>query len=212
VPPAEHVALEARDVACVRGRRVLFEHLSFALRPGECLELRGPNGSGKTSLLRMLCGLLPPSNGAIFWRGDPIATLREAYHPFVRYVGHASALKDELTTMENLRVLCALNGFELSCDEAQAVLHRMTLSHEAHLPARYLSAGQRRRLALARLIATPAPLWLLDEVFTSLDESAAHVTASVLDDHLACGGLAIVATHQDLRLAARWSQRIELVA
>jgi heme exporter protein A len=160
----------------------------------------------------MLCGLLPPASGAIFWRGDPLTALREAYHPFVRYVGHGYGMKDELTTMENLRVSCALSGDELSHDEAREVLERLTLSREAHLQARYLSTGQRRRLALARLLGSPAQLWLLDEVFSGLDDAATRLTASIVDDHLARGGLAVIATHHDLRLAACSSRRIELAA
>src|SRR5438552_799473 len=104
--------LEARRVECVRGQRRLFRHLSFSVRPGDCFELRGPNGSGKTSLLRMLCGLLPPTSGAIFWHGEPIGVRRESYLSSVSYLGHCSAVKDDLTALENLRMSSALSGCE----------------------------------------------------------------------------------------------------
>jgi heme exporter protein A len=204
--------MEVRDLECVRGTRRLFAHLSFSIRAGDCLELRGANGSGKTSLLRLLCGLLPPTSGTILWRGESIAALGEDFHPFVTYIGHAPGVKDELTAMENLRVSSALNGFLLSPGEARAALDRVGLSDEARLPARLLSAGQRRRLALARLVAGRARLWLLDEVLTSLDEAAASLVVSTIDAHVAAGGMAVVATHQDLQAGARRARRIELAA
>lgn len=204
--------LEARSLECVRGRRRLFGNLSFSIRPGDCLELRGPNGSGKTSLLRMLCALLPPTSGSILWQGEPITALRETYFAAVTYVGHRRAVKDELTTIENLRVSSALSGLELSREEARHVLGRMGLDGQENLHARHLSEGQRRRLALARLVACRSALWLLDEVVTSLDEAAASSITSLIDGHLSRGGMAVIATHQDLNLAARSSRRIELAA
>ena len=203
--------LEARGLECVRGRRRLFAHLSFSLRPGDGFELRGPNGSGKTSLLRMLCGLLPPTSGAILWDGAPISALGERYRASVTYIGHRRAVKDELTTVENLRVSTALSGFELSREEARGILERIGLGRQEHLQARYLSEGQQRRLALARLLACGTSLWLLDEVLTSLDDEAADAIASLVEGHLARGGMAVIATHQKLTLGARLS-RIELAA
>jgi heme exporter protein A len=191
---------------------LLFDGLSFVLRPGDCLELRGPNGSGKTSLLRILCGLLPPASGTILWQGESIEALREAYHPFVAYVGHRRALKDELTTMENLRTSCALRGVGISPDEARGVLARMDLDRQRDLQARFLSAGQQRRLSVARLIASRARLWLLDEILTSLDAPAVRAIAGLIDEHVGGGGIAVVATHRDLHPASRRSQRIDLAA
>ena len=204
--------LEARDLECVRGQRLLFRDLSFSIRPGECLELRGTNGSGKTSLLRMLSGMVAPTSGAILWHGTPIAAVREEYLASLAYVGHRSAVKDELTATENLRLSCALSGCGLSEEVARDVLHRMALNEQAHLHTRQLSDGQRRRLALARLLACPRSMWLLDEVLTSLDEVAARSMTLLVDEHLSSGGMAVIATHQDLRLAARMSRRIELAA
>jgi heme exporter protein A len=204
--------LEACSLECVRGHRRLFSDLSFSMRPGDCFELRGPNGSGKTSLLRMLCGLLPPTSGAILWYGEPIRARREAYLSSVTYVGHRSAVKDELTTLENLRMSSALSGWALSRNEARDVLGRMSLVDQADLYARHLSEGQHRRLALARLMTSRSELWLLDEILTSLDGAATSAITASIDEHVSRGGMAVVATHQDMKLAARTSQRIELAA
>jgi heme exporter protein A len=204
--------LEARSLECVRGRRQLFTDLSFLLRAGDCLELRGANGSGKTSLLRILCGLLPPTSGSVLWNGEPIKSLREAYHQFVTYVGHRPAVKDELTALENLRVSSALSGFVLSREQARDVLARMSLADVEDVYARCLSEGQRRRLALARLMVGRTSLWVLDEVLTSLDEVAARSVTKLIDDHVASGGAAVIATHRELKLQIVSPQRIELAA
>jgi heme exporter protein A len=204
--------LEACSLECVRRHRRLFSNLSFSMSPGDCLELKGPNGSGKTSLLRMLCGLLPPSSGAILWHGKPISALREAYLSSVAYVGHRCAVKDELTTLENLRMSSALGGWELSLDEAHDVLSRMSLAEQEHVHARHLSEGQQRRVALCRLVVSRSELWLLDEVMTSLDAASASAITTLIDEHVSRGGMTVIATHQDLKLAVRTSRRIELAA
>lgn len=204
--------LEARCLECVRGHRRLFRDVSFSLRPGDCFELRGANGSGKTSLLRMLCGLLPPASGAILWNGEPINTNRQQYLWSVTYIGHRCAVKDELTTLENLLVSSALSGLELSSREAQHALQCLRLEEQEHLRARHLSEGQRRRLALARLVNCRRAVWLLDEVMTSLDALAARSIAALIDAHLSRGGMAVIATHQELKLNSRLSQRIDLAA
>lgn len=204
--------LEARGLECVRGQRRLFRHLSFAIRPGDCFELRGANGSGKTSLLRMLCGLLPPESGEVLWRGEPINMQRQAYLSSVTYIGHRCAVKDELTTLENLLVSSALAGFELGVTEAHRALECLQLEDQKHLPARHLSEGQRRRLALARLVNCRRALWLLDEVMTSLDMLSARSIAALIDDHLSRRGMVVIATHQELKLGSRLSHRIDLAA
>ena len=160
----------------------------------------------------MLCGLLPPTSGSILWQGEPISALREAYLSSVTYVGHRCAVKDELTTLENLRVSSALHGCELTPDEARDVLARMSLAAQETLHARHLSEGQHRRLALARLMTSRSALWLLDEVLTSLDEAAVSAITMLIDEHVSRGGMTLIATHQDLKLAARMTQRIELAA
>jgi heme exporter protein A len=190
----------------------LFKDLSFSISAGDCFELRGPNGSGKTSLLRILCGLLPPTSGSILWQGKPIGTFRDAYHASVIYVGHRPAVKDELTALENLRFSCAMSGFALSCREAHDVLDQMSLVDQENLLARHLSEGQQRRLDLARLLVCQGALWLLDEALTSLDEVAACSVMTLINEHVSNGGMAIIATHRDLTLTANSSRRIELAA
>jgi len=204
--------LETSHLECVRGNRTIFRDVSFAVRPGDCFRLTGPNGSGKTSLLRMLCGLLPPTRGAIRWHGTPIQTLGEAYLSAIAYIGHRPGIKDELNALENLRVSCGLNGTGISLQDAVSALQRMGLGGRMHLPARFLSEGERRRSAIARLMVCPRSLWLLDEVLTSLDQRAVEAVHLLLEEHLANGGMAIVATHQELKLSAGQSRRIELAA
>jgi heme exporter protein A len=206
------MTLEGRRLTCVRGHRELFADLTFTLCEGESVELRGANGSGKTSLLRMLCGLLPPSRGVIFWNGVPVDEQREAYLASLAYVGHRPAVKDDLTTLENLRVSAALGGTELTLAEACDALRQLGLGGCADVAARCLSEGQRRRLALARLVASPRPLWLLDEVFTSLDEPTTKLAAAMIDAHVAQGGIAVVATHHTTAIGRPAPRRIELAA
>jgi heme exporter protein A len=204
--------LEARGLSCVRGRRRLFSDLSFSLQPGECCELRGANGSGKSSLLRILCGLLPPTSGDVLWGGEPIVTCRASYLSSLTYLGHRAAVKDEMTTLENLRLSSAMSGFALTREEASEALRRVGLDGHEQLQARHLSEGQHRRLALARLVTGHTALWLLDEVASALDEAAARSVVSLIDGHVSAGGMAIIATHHDLPLRARRPRRIELAA
>lgn len=202
--------LEVSKLGCVRGDRRLFSGLDLSLPAGTFLQLTGPNGSGKTSLLRILCGLLAPAEGKIKWQGENIRSLGEDYFTTVTYLGHRHGVKDELSGIENLRISNALNGVDVSIDRARDVLKRMGLAGRESLPARLLSEGQRRRVALARLLTCNTKLWLLDEVMTSLDKGAVALIRSLIEEHLAGGGIAIVATHQDLELATGLSQRLEL--
>jgi len=202
--------LEVNKLGCVRGDRRLFSGLDLSLAAGTYLQVTGPNGSGKTSLLRILCGLLTPAEGEIKWQGENIRSLAEDYFTAVTYLGHRHGVKDEFSAIENLRISNALNGIEVSKERARDVLARMGLAGRESLPARLLSEGQRRRVALARLLVCNTKLWLLDEVMTSLDKGAVALIRSLIEEHLAGGGIAIVATHQDLEVATGSSQRLEL--
>ena len=202
--------LEVNKLGCVRGDRRLFSGLDLAVSPGTFVQLTGPNGSGKTSLLRILCGLLAPAEGQVNWNGANIRALGEEYFTAVTYMGHRHGVKDELSAAENLRISNALNGIEVSKERARTVLERMGLAGRELLPARLLSEGQRRRVALARLLVCNTKLWLLDEVMTSLDKGAVALVRSLIENHLAGGGIAIVATHQELELSAPLTTRLEL--
>jgi heme exporter protein A len=202
--------LEAINLSCVRGTRRLFTELNFSINPGELIELRGANGSGKTSLLRILSGLASPAEGEVRWQGKNIRSLGEEYSGAVAYLAHQNGVKDELSALENLRIACGVAGNCLSKHDAQATLAQVGLSRQQNLPARSLSAGQRRRVALARLLTSKATLWILDEVLTSLDDTAIKLSRQFIGGHLNKGGMAIIATHQELDLSADRVQRIEL--
>ena len=203
--------LEVVNLTCVRGTRRLFKDLNFSAESGELVELHGPNGSGKTSLLRILCGLATPAGGEVRWNGTSIRSLGEEYFGSVAYLAHQNAVKDELTAIENLRISSAVCGNALDKKEAQETLKRVGLTQQQNLPARALSAGQRRRLAMTRLLTSTARLWILDEVLTSLDDTAMGLSREFIGDHLKKDGIAIVATHQDLNLAAPRFQRLQLL-
>lgn len=202
--------LEAFNLGCVRGSRRLFSGLNFAVNPGELVEIRGPNGSGKSSLLRIVCGLAAPAEGELRWKGKKTSALREEYFAELAYLGHLSSVKDELTAAENLRIASGVCGHPLSGAEARELLTQIGLENQCDLPARSLSAGQRRRLAMAQFLASKARLWVLDEILTSLDDAGVNLSRQLLAEHLARGGMAMVATHQDLNIATSVVKRIEL--
>jgi len=190
--------LSGQNLRCVRGGREVFAGLDFEANAGELLAVTGPNGSGKTSLLRLIAGLLMPTEGAIALAGgEAELTLAEQAH----YLGHRDALKPALSVMENLAFWRDFLGGEVS--DAGKSLEAVGLDHAAHLPAAYLSAGQRRRLSLARLLAVRRPLWLLDEPTAALDAAGQELFAGLMRDHLARGGLIVAATHGPLGLEAR---------
>ena len=202
--------LEAVSLVCVRGDRRLFSGLNFAIQPSEYIELRGPNGSGKTSLLRIICGLAMPVEGEIRWRGKNIRRLGEEYFGDIAYIAHQNGVKDELSPTENLLVCNGVAGKALGKDQAHLVLTQVGLEKQRDLATRLLSAGQRRRLALARLLASQATVWILDEILSSLDDAGMNLARDLIGAHLTNGGMAIIATHQELKLATGPITRIDL--
>jgi len=202
--------LTATDLACVRGDRRLFAGLGFTLESGGRLHVTGENGSGKTSLLRMLCGLSPPEAGEIRWQGETIAHLGDEYRKAVLYLGHHNALKEELTALENLRTAAALAGVAVEAAQGAELLGRVGLAGREELPVRFLSQGQKRRVALARLLWSPAPLWVLDEPFVALDSAAVTWLAEVIATHLAAGGMAVLTSHQEVAIGGGVAQTLRL--
>ena len=201
--------LEASNLDCRRGRRTLFRDLSFSLRRGELLRIAGANGSGKTSLLKILCGLLTPDAGEVRWRGEPIRQLREDFSRNLAYLGHAPAVKDDLTAAENLAFASKLAGAAAVPEFVQAALARYGIP--ADVPVRKLSQGQRRRAALARLpLSESVPLWLLDEPFAALDAHAARLTEALIAGHVARGHAVVFTTHQEADIGAAVLRVIEL--
>jgi heme exporter protein A len=205
--------LSLRALACERGERCLFSAINCELAAHTLLEVRGANGSGKTSLLRMLCGLLNPAAGSIQWQGTEIHALGEHYRAQLAYLGHASGVKDELTAVENLRFSASLASIPADTASAAAALAWLGLEGHANQLCKTLSQGQRRRVALARLrLSAARPLWILDEPFTALDARAVQLTQSLIESHLEQGGIVVLTTHQDVALKAPSVQRIELAA
>jgi heme exporter protein A len=192
--------LIGEGLACRRGERLVFAGLDCRLPAGGALVLTGSNGSGKSSLLRLLATLLAPEAGRLCWGGAPIGDDAAGYRALIHYVGHLDAMKPALTPREMLHFWSALRGAPAAPTDASLI--RFGLSAIADWPGRLLSAGQRRRLALARLVATPAPIWLLDEPSAALDSDGEAVLAATIAEHRGIGGRVAIATHQPLALAA----------
>ena len=193
--------LEVSKLACSRGDHRLFSGLSFTLNPGQIMQVQGSNGSGKTSLLRTLCGFMMPDEGAISWQGENIRSLDEDYCAEMLYLGHLNAIKDELSAVENLRISAGLSGFDLGEKEAIAALRRMGLKGKERLPTKVLSQGQRRRVAVSRMLVNDAKLWILDEPLAALDVGAVALIQDLIAKHLAQQGMVIFTTHQPLQVA-----------
>jgi len=204
--------LEILDLACTRGDRPLFTGLRERVASGELLHVAGSNGSGKTTLLRTLCGLSRPAAGEIRWRGASVRLLGDQYRAELAYVGHKDGVQGELTAAENLEALSC--GTAPSAAERRrridAALERLGLAAYAPYPAKLLSQGQRRRLALARLLVQPKPLWLLDEPFTALDAASCRLVAALVSEHLAGGGIAVLSSHQAFDISAAEVKRVDL--
>jgi heme exporter protein A len=193
--------LTAHHLSCVRGERPLFAGLDFAVGAGEWLHVRGGNGTGKTSLLRLLAGLAQPAEGEVRWRGEPIVRVSEDYRGQMQYLGHHAAVKEELTGAENLGLAAQLDGAPVSEADVLSALRRFGLKGREHLAVRFLSAGQKRRVLLARLVTRRAKLWILDEPFTALDSKAVDMLGTLVSEHLAQGGMAVVTSHQAVPIA-----------
>jgi heme exporter protein A len=193
--------LTATQLACSRGERRLFGDLSFSVEPGGWLHVTGENGAGKTTLLRTLVGLSPADSGEIRWDGIPVRDHRDEFHKLLIYLGHQAALKDELSPLENLQLALALEGQPIKEAEALAALDTMGLRGREDLPARYLSAGQKRRVLLARLLLRRAPLWVLDEPFNALDKAAVELLGVLLEAHLERGGMVVLTSHQPVPMS-----------
>ena len=205
--------LEVIQLECARGFRTLFTGLDFALHGGELLHVAGANGSGKTSLLRILCGLLAPVGGEVRWKRADIRSLGEEYRSQLLYIGHANGVKEELTPAENLAIACTLAGITAEEPALETALHALGLAGYERSPVKTLSQGQRRRVALARLaFGETRPLWILDEPFNALDNRAVATVESLIAAHLARGAMVVLATHQAPPALAGRAQRIDLPA
>jgi heme exporter protein A len=193
-----------------RGDRHVLKGVSFEVKPRELLHVSGPNGSGKTTLLRVACGLLRPEQGRVAWLGELIGHVRPEYQCALAYASHEPALKGDLTPLENLRYMIGLKR-RVTVSELRADLELAGVAACADLQVRVLSAGQRRRVVIARVLAARAALWLLDEPFTNLDTAGSELLTGLLADHVNAGGMALVVAHHDLNVAANM-RRLELQA
>ncbi len=188
-------------LTCLRGENLVFRDLDFTVAGGGALVLVGPNGSGKSSLLRMLAGLLGPAAGTLTWDGEAVTDEPDEHHARLHYVGHHDCVKPILTVAENLAFWARLHGSAATSeDRLERALHSLDVGHLRDVPGRFLSAGQKRRVNLARVVAVPAPLWLLDEPATALDRASVGRLNDAIAAHRAAGGLVVVSTHQDLGL------------
>jgi heme exporter protein A len=202
--------LKVSSLECVRGDRSLFRDVSFDVSEGELLHLHGHNGSGKTTLLRTLASLVKPAAGDILWQDESIYELGEDYTSHVMYIGHKNAIKDDLTGAENLMISSVLDGHDVTQDQAWQALDDIGLRGAEDLPVKVLSQGQRRRVALSRLLVTQTRLWVLDEPFVALDKAAVVFLQDVLRQHLEKGGMVILTTHQDVELTTGHPKELKL--
>ena len=194
----------------MRGDRKLFSGLNFSLQNGQLLHLKGHNGSGKTTLMRILAGLLHSEDGEIRWNAEPITKARQEYHQELLYLGHLNGLKGDLSAVENLRIDAAITGQAISEEQAWQVLTDIGLRGHEDLPTKYLSQGQKRRVALARLWFSRKSLWILDEPFSALDVAAVDDLQALIRRHLDSGGMVIVTTHQEVALTSGEVLTLEL--
>ncbi|MBB1074219.1 cytochrome c biogenesis heme-transporting ATPase CcmA [Rhodoferax sp. 4810] len=202
--------LTVTNLSLRRGERLLFTTLNFQLPAGALLHVRGRNGSGKTTLLRALCGLLPIEQGDIQWRGQTLTSLAEDYYQDLFFLGHLNGIKGDLTALENLRVAGRLTHNFATEIELQTALNTIGLMNCSDLPTRILSQGQKKRVALARLIFSRAALWILDEPFTALDIEAVALVQQLITNHIKNGGSVILTTHQEVALTSGTLHQLDL--
>ena len=202
--------LEVQNLQCTRGDRELFTDLSFSLEKSQLMMLEGHNGSGKTTLLRALCGLYVPDEGEILWEGESIKKQDESYRQELLYLGHLNAIKSDLTVLENLRFNTLLAGESVNDKELMAALDVIGLYAFEDFPVSQLSQGQKRRVALARLLVSKASLWVLDEPFVALDVAAVELLQSIISKHVENNGLVILTTHQEVPLTTGEIKRLSL--
>ncbi|WP_215393262.1 cytochrome c biogenesis heme-transporting ATPase CcmA [Polynucleobacter sp. TSB-Sco08W16] len=195
------LVLEARALSCVRGDKALFSGLNFQIAAGDCLHVRGENGVGKTTLLRILTGLSQPESGEVLWNQQALNSQSSAYHRDLLFLGHRDALKEELTALENLQMYAAIDDVELLLEDAMAALRRFGLRGRENLPIHCLSAGQKRRVLMARMLTRQARLWILDEPFNALDAKAVVELEGLIAEHLSAGGLLVLTSHQAVNIA-----------
>lgn len=201
--------LSTHNLECIRGDRVLFSHLNITIPPGKILQIEGRNGCGKTSLLRLLCGVMMPSEGSILWNGTDILEDRSEYYADAAYLGHHNGIKGELTALENLHFAQALSASK-SDEDLFEILARLSLRGYEDIPCRHLSAGQNRRVALARLLAAEAGVWILDEPFTALDRKGIQLVEEIFESHVSTGGTIILTTHHPLKKDDRYYTALNL--
>lgn len=193
--------LEARGLTCVRGEKQLFSGLNLRVSSGYCLHVRGENGVGKTSLLRLLTGLAKPESGEVLWGNQQISSNLIGFHRDLLFLGHRDALKEDLTALENLQMYAALDAVVLTQEKALAALWRFGLRGREYLPVSFLSAGQKRRVLMARMLTRQAALWILDEPFNALDVKAVHELENLIAEQVLNGGLVVLTSHQEVNIS-----------